>query len=49
MTALRESPMPQAYHSVQIHADQQFHPHKVANAVQYRSVLMCYGSEPTGT
>ncbi len=38
MTALRESLMPQAYPSVQIYADQRFHP---AQAIQYRSVLMC--------
>lgn len=41
MTALPELLMPQAYLSVQIYADQQFHPTRVANAVQYRSVSMC--------
>ncbi len=46
MTALRESPMPQAYPSVQIYADQRFH---YAPTVRYRPVLMCYGSVPIGT
>lgn len=41
MTALRELLMPQAYLSVQIYADQQFHPAQAANTVPYRPVLMC--------